>query len=719
MENKDKSEGMSERGSFALTAAPKNETLPAQQRRDSYITKIIPKTASRIRSDIGTWQLALRQADNVEKPRRIRLHNLYKDILLDAHLTSQIELRTLPVLATPFVIKNEKGEEDEEATRMLMAASWVTKLNRLVLEANYHGTTVVEFNVTPAGKREVNLIPRTNIVPERGLLLYDQNDDRGVKYREVREYGSWLLEFGEPEEYGLLNKAVPHVLMMRFAQSMWSELCEIYGIPPRYMKTDTTDPAMLDRAEQMMRDMGAGAWFIIDTDEQFDFAKGTDTNGDVYKNLMSVCKEALSILINSAQVGQDTVNGNRSKEESSIELRDEAVAADRERLAGEWNETIIPALVRIGWLPPTARTFEIKQVEDLDMLWKMVCQLLPYKDIPNEWLEDKFGIPTLDKPGGFGMYGIPSDKAGLLGSQPAPQGGRDFFCVSPSLDYEGLHTRLAEVYGPRRPAPSWIDRTLRGEKKPPALKKSTFERAVKHLHERGRFNVSMLKDEPIAALRSETAEVLGKALDDALIETQMPEELTEKLRKDVFVFSGCKTYHELREASQMLLDDNGQIKPMRQFIDEVKVLHPKYNEHYLAAEYEFAVTSGQSAAQWAAIQEDGDDYDLQYRTAGDNDVRPEHAALEGVTLPPSDSFWNMYMPPNGWRCRCVVQQVPKLKYPQSDHDKALQLGERATTDNDTHNRNRAEMFRFNPGLQQVVFPPHHPYYRNVPDEAKK
>ncbi|WP_446662918.1 phage portal protein family protein, partial [Flavobacterium psychrophilum] len=35
----------------------------------------------------------------------------------------------------------------------------------------------------------------------------------------------------------MLNKAVSHVLFKRFAQSCWSELCEIYGIPPRVLKT--------------------------------------------------------------------------------------------------------------------------------------------------------------------------------------------------------------------------------------------------------------------------------------------------------------------------------------------------------------------------------------------------------------------------------------------------------------------------------------------------
>ena len=37
--------------------------------------------------------------------------------------------------------------------------------------------------------------------------------------------------------------------------------------------------------------------------------------------------------------------------------------------------------------------------------------------------------------------------------------------------------------------------------------------------------------------------------------------------------------------------------------------------------------------------EDGDRYNLQYRTANDGKVRPEHATMHGITLPPSYPFW--------------------------------------------------------------------------------
>ena len=362
--------------------------MPA--RRDGYVTKIVPKTVTRTRADIALWKSALRAADNVENPRRTRLQRLYADIMQDAHLTSLVELRMQSLLGTPFTLKRD-GEVDEECTALLAAAAWKRDIDRFAWEELLYGHSLIELTTSPEGTPQVTLLPRTNVVPEQGVLLLSEDDGDGIRYREAREYGTWILEFGSRTEYGLLNKAVPHVLFSRFAQSCWSELCEIYAIPPRVLKTNTQDPEMLDRAEQMMRDMGSAAWFIIDTDEEFSFAKGADTNGDVYNNLIRVCKEASSLLICGAQLGQDTLNGNRSKEESSQKLFDKIIQADRTRVQGYWNEIILPALVRIG-IVPAGLTYEYQQEEDLEKLWNQTHQAMQYFHVEPEWIRNKFGI---------------------------------------------------------------------------------------------------------------------------------------------------------------------------------------------------------------------------------------------------------------------------------------------------------------------------------------
>ena len=226
----------------------------------------------------------------------------------------------------------------------------------------------------------------------------------------------------------------------------------------------------------------------------------------------------------------------------------------------------------------------------------------------------------------------------------------------------------------------------------------------------------MLSEPEPVELMNATHDVLAEEL--GRLERSIPDEMARALDENIFLFSGFKAYHEMNDASRLLKDEDGGFKPFDRFLQDVQAIDASYNRNWLYAEYNFATASTQMAARWADIERDGDEYDLQYRTALDGLVRPEHAALEGITLPPSDKFWNEYYPPNGWNCRCTAVQVLKDKYPTSDSDKACAAGERATTQIGKNGQNKAAMFRFNPGKAGKVFPPKHPYFK-APEEVKK
>ncbi|MCH4832902.1 hypothetical protein E5F92_009520 [Flavobacterium columnare] len=115
---------------------------------------------------------------------------------------------------------------------------------------------MIEFAYNEKAELQVSLIPRQNVDPVGGFLYPDYSDDKRINYREIGEFGTWLIEFGDGSEFGLLNNAVPHVLFKRFAQSCWSELCEIYGYSATCDENQYECPVMVKRAEQMMRDIG-------------------------------------------------------------------------------------------------------------------------------------------------------------------------------------------------------------------------------------------------------------------------------------------------------------------------------------------------------------------------------------------------------------------------------------------------------------------------------
>ena len=150
----------------------------------------------------------------------------------------------------------------------------------------------------------------------------------------------------------------------------------------------------------------------------------------------------------------------------------------------------------------------------------------------------------------------------------------------------------------------------------------------------------------------------ARILDSSFDKVEMTDTMRKRLTRSNYIFSGIKTFHQLNEAFPSMIDKNGNKKPFEQFLNEVQNINQTYNVNYLHAEYNFVQASATMAAKWEKFTEDGDRYLLQYRTQKDDRVRPEHAALDGVTLPMSDPFWESYYPPNGWNC--FYQGTPVL-----------------------------------------------------------
>lgn len=392
----------------------------AKKNKTQLAPRVVKRAISLVRKDIADWNNARRAALSPTNPKQYRLQDLYVDIFNDALLSSQVNNRVERTLAAPYELVAADGTVDDQITAQLRAVPFMLDLMQAILHSEYYGYSLVEIS-TDGAQPSLTVLPRQNVDIVNGEFLADVNDAHGVPYRQLAEYGRFILEFNS-ETLGLFNKCVPHVLFKKFAQSCWSELCEIYGIPPRYLKTNTQDPAMLDRAQHMLADMGAAAAFVIDTTEEFQFAQGVTTNGDVYANLVRQCNNEISMLVSGAIIGQDTENGNYSKEQASIAILDRLVDSDRRTVEMYLNTEVIPALVGIGLLPAAAAslTFRFSAVEDDEQTWQRVRELLPYKDIDNKWLTEKFGIPVEDK--SYGDSGLSAHVERILTS-----GDPDFF----------------------------------------------------------------------------------------------------------------------------------------------------------------------------------------------------------------------------------------------------------------------------------------------------
>lgn len=245
----------------------------------------------------------------------------------------------------------------------------------------------------------------------------------------------------------------------------------------------------------------------------------------------------------------------------------------------------------------------------------------------------------------------------------------------------------------------------------PDFDDTAFFDAAGMVYNAGGFDPSQLSTPEARRLIAETLRHIKCGIDSG-IPHEVPPEVRHALENNAFIFSGFKTFHTLREVGLSLTTDEGGIKQFQQFRRDMEKVNNRYNHNYLYAECNHAVGASLMAARWQQVEADGDRYDLQYRTAGDDRVREDHAVLHGTTLPPSDPFWEKYLPPNGWNCRCTAVQVRKGKYPRSDSKLSMLRGNNCTE------AAKQQIFRFNPGKSLELFPSKHPYFK-APEAAKK
>ena len=129
------------------------------------------------------------------------------------------------------------------------------------------------------------------------------------------------------------------------------------------------------------------------------------------------------------------------------------------------------------------------------------------------------------------------------------------------------------------------------------------------------------------------------------------------LEQNLFHFSAAKTLAEVSELNRLFRESKGY----SDFRKKARALLKVYNEQWLRTEYNTAVSVAESASTYRRLVVQANIFPFwEYRTVGDNRVRLEHQALEGLTLPTDDPRWQKIMPPNGWNCRCYI--TPRMRH---------------------------------------------------------
>jgi SPP1 gp7 family putative phage head morphogenesis protein len=621
------------------------------------------RTTFKDRMQIDRWQDAINQAENPPYFYRYPLYTLYKWALMDAQLTSVMQTRKNKTLCETFMLVDAKSIENKELTKSFKTLPFF-KFFELALDTKFWGHSLIEVDVDENGLSGVKLIPRHFISPERGLFLINPmiSTTNGIPYRNENLN---IIEVGDDDDYGLLLKASRYVIWKNYSFSDWSRHSEKYGMPTIIANTNSTDESELDNMAKDLAALGSNGWAILAAEDKVTLLE--QVNGDPYKIYQEFIKtndEQISKLVIGQTMTADN-GSSRSQGEVHERVLDAYVEADMRWLSFVVNKQLIPFLIQQGFT----------NLEGYEFVWKHLQEEDNEKD--NE--KDKIQSKDTNEDLSFFDSALLNTSA-VIANQTAK-----------------MHLKLSGLYQLRENNFENLNSEV------PNSFERIWDKLAKELYQQNKTPLSFGEGLGVGLLK-QTAKELSKALLAGGVSYETLPELAAFMQENIFVFSGFKTYQELKQASLLLRDANGKLRSFTDFKKEIKKLNATYNGAFLNAEYNLAVSSSQMATKWKGFESQKDDYDLVYKAVNDKRTRPEHAAIDGVVEPVDSPFWNTHYPPNGWNCRCTVYQVEK--------------GTKGTTMPKDIPANPS-LFQNNVGKTGIIFPSSHPYFENLTPAQRK
>lgn len=347
---------------------------------------------------------------------RSRLIDIYEAcVQQDAHLRGVLETLFSQIVGERFMMarQNAKGKytKDIAATRKIQNTEFL-KIIRGIAEAKLYGYTGLELLIDPGieyGGLTVNFVERRNI-------LADQR-------RIVQRQGIWMPQwsFDDPKysshyilvnngDLGLFSAVAPLILAKKFTFANYVNFSHTYGQPIIHGKTESENT--IDR-KRMANDIAGAAQnkvIVTGLNDEVDIKTFSMSNSEhVFTGLIAIVDKDVSNLIvgseSMAGATQSYVGATRAHENI---FRDR-IEVYRDYIELVMNETVIPRLVKLGYLPEGLEFKYAKRIEmsDEDRI-RLFQNLTSQWEMDPETIEQEFGVKVKRQlnvttgPGGYG-----------------------------------------------------------------------------------------------------------------------------------------------------------------------------------------------------------------------------------------------------------------------------------------------------------------------------
>lgn len=183
----------------------------------------------------------------------------------------------------------------------------------------------------------------------------------------------------------------------------------------------------------------------------------------------------------------------------------------------------------------------------------------------------------------------------------------------------------------------------------------------------------------------------------------------QALRYNNGVFAAFRTHRLQNDIAGQLLDAEGELKPFRQFANDVNTLvAPTHLDAWLQTEYSTAVIRAHRAADWRRFEREKEILpNLEWMPSTSIHPGEDHRVFWGTIRPVDDPFWNKHRPGNRWNCKCSLEATDAPATAESEKPEGTPA-DRPSPGLDN-----------NPGKDAHLFSDRHPHVQNAYEGARQ
>ncbi|MEG0807649.1 MAG: DUF935 family protein [Alistipes sp.] len=342
--------------------------------------------------DIANYLASVRIAENVDWPKRVKLLDLYDDLLLtDGHLSAVVNKRKAAILNQKIEFARD-GKVDEQIQQQLRSP-WFFNFLSDVLDTTLYGNSLFQFYREGAWLN-YDLVPRKHVDPLRRIICRHQSDLSGIPWADFDN----LLFVGKERDLGLLAKIVPYAIYKRNCLADWAQYAELFGQPIREGEYDGWDDDARRKLTDDLFKLGSSPIYVHPIGTKLTLHESTQKSGshELYNGLVTFCNEEESkIVLGNTLTTQASSTGTQALGTVQKKGEDALNNMDRQMVLNILNYDFADILTQFGFNTQGGEfSFAAPNNTDLASRIQIDVQLKNTFGLPisDDYLYEKYGV---------------------------------------------------------------------------------------------------------------------------------------------------------------------------------------------------------------------------------------------------------------------------------------------------------------------------------------